>query len=153
MAMVKTGTFYQVTTIIGKDLDAEATFNGDVAMGLGLIPAGRFMSYDEATKVLTPLPVPITDDAATGALVFGVLAADCDATSATIPNVGMVYRHGTFLKQEIESVNSPDAGPWLVIPPNGPLGEALRGKGINLEYSYPGYEGLEAPPPPYPPIP
>jgi hypothetical protein len=153
MAMVKSGTFYPVPTIIGKDLDAEATFNADVVACAGLIPAGRFMSYDEATKTLTPLPLPITDDAATGALVFGVLAADCDASNATIPNVGMVYRHGTFLRQEIESANSAQAGPWTTIPPNGPMGEALRAKGINLEYSYPDYEGIEAPPPPYPPIP
>jgi hypothetical protein len=151
--MIKTGTFYPVPTIIGKDLDAEATFNADVAAGVGLIPAGRFMSYDDATKTLTPIPTPIADDAATGALVFGVLSNDVDATNATLPAVGMVYRHGTFLRQEIESANSDIAGPWTVIPPGGPLAEALRAKGINLEYSYPGYADIEVPPPPFPPIP
>jgi hypothetical protein len=130
---------YPATTIIGKDLDAGATFNADLDPSSGVVSAGRFMSYDETTKLLTPWDA--TADAA-GATIFGVLSDKMDVSSNTTSVIAaaMVYREGTFLRQEIEEANQ------IHIPAGGPLDKALRDLGITLEYSYEGYEGLDAPP-------
>jgi hypothetical protein len=131
-------------TIIGKDLEAGATFNGDIELGAGVIPAGRLMSYDPATKVLSP----ITDfTAGTGPAIFGLLADGIDATSATEVEVGMVYRDGTFLRQEIEVANQ------VHIPAGEALDNALRAINIDLEYSYDEYVGMAPIPPGAGPIP
>jgi hypothetical protein len=52
----------------------------------------------------------------------------------------MCYRGGTFLRQEIESANQ------VLIPPDGPVDQALRKLGILLEWSYENYQ-MQNPPP------
>jgi hypothetical protein len=122
-------------TIIGKDLDADATFNADLNPNAGKQVAGRFMSYDPATQQLTPWD-GIAD--APGATIFGILADGFDITgqTASVTAAVMVYRGGTFLRQEIESANN------AAIVPGGPLDKALRDLGISLEQSYDQYVGL-----------
>lgn len=138
MAWFKTGSFYPPITIIGKDLDAGATLNADIGPNLGLIPAGRLMSYNATSKLL--IPWDATADAP-GATVAGVLAMGVDSTDAVNPAVGMVYRRGTFLRQELEAANQ------VLIPMGGPLDIALNGAGIFLEYSWEMYTDMETPPP------
>ena len=130
--MVMQGRFGPVLTIIGKDLDAGATFNSDMEPGLGLIPAGRLIAYDEATKRFHPT---------SGGDVFGILADECNASDATNPEPAMVYRRGVFLRQEVETVNE------MAIPPDQAVDRELRALGIYLEWSYTDYIGLEPEPP------
>lgn len=124
-------------TIIGKDLEAGSTFNADLAPTTGKQRAGRFMSYDPANMVLTPWD-GVAD--APGATIFGILADDCDTredSQTEVESAAMVYRDGTFLRQEIESANN------AAIEPGGPLDNALRLLGIYLELSYEGYVGID----------
>lgn len=135
-------------TIIGKDLDAGATFNGDLNPNAGKQRAGRFMSYDASTKQLTPWD-GVAD--AAGDTIYGVLAEGFDITdnNQTVSMAVMVYRDGVFLRQEIESANN------AYIPAGGPLDAKLRTLDISLEYSYEDYVGLDPIPSgiPTPPIP
>jgi hypothetical protein len=133
-------------TIIGKDLDAGATFNGDLNPNAGKQAAGRFMSYDAATAQLTPWD-GLTD--AAGATIYGILADDVDITGndTEVTAVVMVYREGVFLRQEIESANNAH------IPAGGPLDLALSAKGLHLEYSYEDYVGIPTVPAGAGPIP
>lgn len=117
-------------TIIGKDLDAGATFNADVTPGQGKLRAGTIMKYDEATKAFAKATLG-TD------VPFGLLTDEYDDTNvggAIIP--AMVYREGVFLRQEIESANN------TAITPGSAVDSALRDKGIYLEQSYESYVGL-----------
>jgi hypothetical protein len=141
--MTRTGTVQPAITIIGKDLDAGATFNADLNPNAGVQKAGRFMSYDKATKQLTPWD-GVAD--AAGATIYGVLADDFDITdnNQTVSMAVMIYREGVFLRQEIESANNAE------ITVDGPLDTRLRDLGILLEYSYEGYTGIN-PMPPGPP--
>jgi hypothetical protein len=151
-----TTTINPTVGIIGKDLDAGATFNADTTPALGVLKAGTLMKYDPATKVLAKAVVG-TDT------VFGVLATDVDtgeAGATAIPPV-MVYRRGVFRRQEIESANN------VAITPGSAVDIALNDLGIRLELSWDGYAGLtpvpagvewlqaestkEQPPPPPPP--
>jgi IPT/TIG domain len=116
-------------TIIGKDLDADATFNADVTLGTGKLRAGTIMKY--AAQVLSP--------DLTASAPFGLLADEFDDTGATTAQAAMIYRAGTFLKQEIESANN------LLISIGDPVDTALRGLGIYLELSYEGYVGISFP--------
>jgi hypothetical protein len=52
----------------------------------------------------------------------------------------MVYRRGTFLRQEVETANE------KLIPPGQALDLALKDKGILLEWSYTDYLGIPNPP-------
>jgi hypothetical protein len=135
MPMYRTGTAPNVITIIGKDLSAYATFNGDIAPAQGVIKAGRLMKYTAGTKTLAPAVVG-TD------AVFGVLAQDVDtgAVGATEILPCMVYRAGTFLRQEVESANN------VVIGAGGAVDLALNDLGIHLEFSYQAYDGLNPAP-------
>jgi hypothetical protein len=135
MAMYRTGTVAPALTIIGKDLDAGATFNADLNPNTGKQRAGRFMSYDPANRWLTPWD-GIAD--AAGATIYGILADDVDITdnNTTVSVAVMVYREGVFLRQEIESANN------AAITPGGALEKAIRDIGINLELSYEGYIGV-----------
>lgn len=128
--LVQSGSFPPVLTIIGKDLDAGATFNSDMATGTGLVPAGSLIAYDAAAKTFTPTT--------TAASVFGILANECVRGTEKVP--AMVYRRGTFLRQEVEKVNN------IAIAPDGALDKALRALGIFLELSYTDYIGLEPAP-------
>ena len=93
------------------------------------------MKYTVATKTLAPAVVG-TDT------VFGVLAADVDTGAAGATEIlpVMVYRRGTFLRQEVESANN------VVIGAGGAVDLALNDLGIHLEFSYSGYEGLSPAP-------
>jgi hypothetical protein len=135
MPMYKTATVPNTITIIGKDLDAGATFNGDTTPALGVLKAGTLMKYTVATKVLAKAVVG-TDT------IFGVLAQDVDTGAAGATEVlpVMVYRRGTFLRQEIESANN------VVIGAGGAVDLALNDAGIFLEFSYDGYVGLNPAP-------
>jgi len=121
-------------TIIGKDLEAGATFNADVALGTGKLKAGRIMEYTPATQTLAP--------SAAGALptapiiMIGILADDFDDTGATTAQPAMVFKDGTFLRQEIESANN------FAITPGSTIETNLRDIGIQLEQSYEAYVGL-----------
>ena len=135
MSMTRTGTVGPPLTIIGKDLDAGATFNADVTPGIGVLKAGTLMSFDVATQTL--------DRAVDGPTTFGILADELDtgAAGATTVYPAMIYREGVFLRQEIESANNLDIN-------TGDANDiALRDKGINLEFSYEGYVGLNPVPP------
>lgn len=125
--LIYTGSFGPVLTIIGKDLDVGATFNSDMEAGIGFVPAGRLIAYDAGAKEFSPT---------TGGDVFGILANECNA-AGTDPVPAMVYRRGTFLRQEIEVANE------IAIPPDGPVDKELRALGIFLEWSYTDYENLE----------
>ncbi len=119
-------------TIVGKDLEAGATFNADVTLGAGKLRAGTLMKYDTGTQALAKATVTGgTPDA-----VFGVLADEFDDTGAATPIPAMVYRKGVFLRQEIESANN------VALVPGGAIDILLRDLGILLEQSYPGYVGL-----------
>jgi hypothetical protein len=122
-------------TIIGKDLDVGATFNADLNPNSGQQRAGRLMSYDKATKQLTPWD-GIAD--ANGQTIFGVLADDVDITgdNINVTTAVMVYRAGLFLRQEIESANN------AAITPDGVIDNRLRDLGISLEQSYEAYLGV-----------
>lgn len=135
MPMYKTGTVQNAITILGKDLDAGATFNGDIAAAQGVIKAGTLMKYDAATKLLSKGVIG-TDN------IFGLLAVGVDtgAVGATEVLPGMVYRRGVFLRQEIESANN------VVIGAGDANDLALQDKGIYLEFSYHGYQGLSPAP-------
>lgn len=135
MPMYKTATVANSITIIGKDLSAYATFNGDTTPALGVLKAGTLMKYTVATKVLAKAVVG-TDT------IFGILAADVDTGAAGATEVLpiMVYRAGTFLRQEVESANN------VVIGAGSAVDLALNDLGIFLEFSYSGYEGLSPAP-------
>lgn len=138
---VRTGTAPTILTIIGKDLDVGNTFNSDLNPNAGKQMAGRFMSYDAANKQLTPWDGLADAD---GATIFGVLAddvvEDVAGQQTEVTKAVMVYRTGTFLRQEIETANN------AVITPDGPLDKALRDLGIYLEWSYMDYVGIPNPP-------
>jgi len=120
-------------TIIGKDLEAGATFNADVTLGTGVVKAGRFMSYNTGTQTMTPWD-SVAD--APGATIRGVLADDFDDTGAPTAQPAMVYKSGVFLRQEIESANN------FAITPGSAVEIAVRDIGIFLEQSYEAYVGL-----------
>ena len=133
MAMYRTGTVAAPLTILGKDLDAGATFNADVKKSqAAVLRAGRIVKYDATTKEFDGF-VFGTDAVA---LIYGVLADDVDATSATDQQVAMCYRRGVFLRQEIESANN------TLIKPGDANDIALIDRGIYLELSYDAYTGL-----------
>ena len=132
MAMTRMGiTVNPPLTIIGKDLDAGATFNGDTTPNLGILRAGTLMKYTAATQVLAKAVLG-TDT------IFGVLADDVDTGSGGATEVlsVMVYRRGVFLRQEIESANN------TAITPGSAVDVALNDLGIFLELSYESYAGI-----------
>lgn len=131
MSMTRTGTVAPTITIIGKDLEAEATFNADTVPALGVLKAGTVMKYTVATRLLEKCVLG-TD------VPFGILADDVDtgAAGATEVPIVMIYRGGTFLRQEIESANN------TAIGPGSALDLSLRDMGIYLELSYDDYDGL-----------
>jgi hypothetical protein len=135
MSMTRFGTVAAVSGIIGKDLDVGATFNADLDPATGKQSAGRFMSYNASTKLLSPWD-GVAD--APGATIYGVLSDDVDTTenTSTVSMAAMVYRTGTFRRQEIESANNGS------INPGGVLETRLRDIGIMLELSYEGYVGI-----------
>jgi len=131
MAMTRTGTVSPALTIIGKDLDAGATFNADTTPAVGVLKAGTLMKYTAASKTL--------DKAVVGTdTIFGILADDIDTGAAGTTEIQpvMIYRRGTFLRQEIESANN------VAITPGSAVDIALGDLGIFLELSYEGYVGL-----------
>jgi head decoration protein D len=131
--MYRTGSSAKpVTSIIGKDLDAGATFNADVALAAGVLEAGTIVKYDTTAKTFAKW-VGGTD--AVG-LIFGILAQGVDATSATVVEVGMCYRRGVFNRQEIESANN------LLIAPGGATDVGLKDTGIYLDLTYDSYDNL-----------
>jgi hypothetical protein len=132
MAMYRTGNVVAGITIIGKDLDAGATFNADVALAAGVLKAGTIVKYDATAKTFAKFV--FGTDAVT--LMFGVLADDVDASSATVVEPAMCYRRGVFLRQEIESANN------FLIKPGDANDVGLRDIGIHLELSYDAYDGL-----------
>ena len=132
MPMVRMGAVVSAPlTIIGKDLDAGATFNADTTPNLGVLRAGTLMKYTAATQVLAKAVVG-TD------AIFGVLADDVDTGTGGATEVLpiMVYRRGVFLRQEIESANN------VSITPGSAVDLALNDAGIFLELSYEAYGGL-----------
>lgn len=133
MAFYRTGSSANtVTSIIGKDLDAGGTFNSDMALNSGVHLAGEIVKYDATAKTFAKW-VGGTD--AVG-LIYGILAQTVDATSATVVEVGMCYRRGVFLRQEIESANN------YLIKPGDANDVALKDIGIVLELSYDAYDNL-----------
>ena len=131
MPMTRTGTVAAPLTIIGKDLDVGATFNGDTTPNVGVLRAGTLMKYTSGTQTLAKAVVG-TDT------VFGVLADDVDTGTGGATEIlpVMVYRRGVFLRQEIESANN------AAITPGSAVDVALNDLGIFLELSYEAYGGL-----------
>lgn len=133
MAMTRTATVSAPLTIIGKDLDAGATFNSDLKPAqAAVLRAGTLVKYDATNKQCDKW-VGGTDAVT---LVAGVLADDADGTHATEITPVMFYRRGTFLRQEIESANN------FLIKPGDATDIGLRDSGIFLELSYDAYTGL-----------
>jgi hypothetical protein len=132
MAMYRTGTVVPGISIIGKDLDAGATFNADVALSAGVLKAGTIVKYDTTAKTFAKW-VGGTDAVT---LIYGILADDVDASSATVVEPAMCYRRGVFLRQEIESANN------YAIKPGDATDVGLKDVGIHLELSYDSYDGL-----------
>jgi hypothetical protein len=131
MAMTRTATVAAPISIIGKDLDAGATFNADTTPAQGVLKAGTLMKYTVGTQVLAKAVVG-TDT------VAGILADDVDTGAAGATEIIpiMVYRRGVFRRQEVESANN------AAITPGSAVDIALNDLGIFLELSYDGYEGL-----------
>jgi hypothetical protein len=132
MAMYRTGQSTALTSIIGKDLDAGATFNADMAVSTGVHKAGEIVKYDTTAKTFAKW-VGGTDAVT---LIYGILANEVDATSATVVEPAMCYRRGVFLRQEIESANN------YLIAPGGAADVGLKDLGIFLELSYDAYDNL-----------
>ena len=129
--MYRTATVAAPISILGKDLDAGATFNGDTTPNVGVLKAGTLMKYTAATKTL--------DKAVVGTdTIFGLLADEIDTGTGGATEIlpVMVYRAGTFRRQEIESANN------VSITPGSAVDLALNDLGIFLELSYEAYEGL-----------
>jgi hypothetical protein len=61
-------------TVVGKDVDVDATFNADVALGTGRLKAGTIMKYTAATLTLAADP--------TASAPFGLLADGFDDTGS-----------------------------------------------------------------------
>ena len=135
MPMYSTGTVPNVITIIAQDLSAGASFNGDTTPNVGVLKAGTLMKYDAATKTLAKAVVG-TDT------IFGLLAVGVDTGTGGATEIlpVLVYRKGTFLRQEIESANN------VVIGAGSVVDLALADLGINLVFSYDGYVGLSPAP-------
>jgi hypothetical protein len=131
MAMTRTGTVAAPISIIGKDLDAGATMNGDTTPNVGVLKAGTLMKYTAATKTFDKAVVG-TDTLA------GLLADEVDTGTGGATEILpiMVYRRGVFRRQEIESANN------VAITPGSAVDIALNDLGIFLELSYEAYEGL-----------
>jgi hypothetical protein len=132
MPMTRLGiTVSPPLTIIGKDLDAGATFNGDTTPNVGVLKAGTLMKYTTGTQVLAKAVVG-TDT------LFGLLADEVDTGTGGATEIlpVMVYRRGVFLRQEIESANN------IAITPGSAVDIALNDLGIFLELSYESYAGL-----------
>jgi hypothetical protein len=132
MAMYRTGTVAPINAIIGKDLDAGATFNADVALAAGVLKAGTIVKYDTTAKTFAKW-IGGTDAVT---LIFGILAEEVDASSATVVEPGMCYRRGVFNRQEVESANN------LLIAPGGATDVGLRDVGIHLDLTYDAYDDL-----------
>ena len=132
MAMYRTGQTTVPTSIIGRDLDAGAQFNADVAVGTGIHKAGEIVKYDTTAKTFAKW-VGGTDAVT---LIYGILAFEVDATSGTVVEVGMCYRRGVFNRQEVESANN------YLIAPGGAADVGLRDVGIHLDLTYDAYDGL-----------
>jgi hypothetical protein len=130
MAMYRSATVAAPITIIGKDLDAGATFNADLKAAQGVLKAGQIMKYDAALKELSK----VTDFALD--VPYGVLADDIDGGTGTEIFPVMVYRRGVFLRQELESANN------IAITPGSALETKLNDAGIFFELSYEQYAGL-----------
>ena len=125
MALLRTGNTSSALTLVSQDLDAYATFNADATPGQGVLLAGVFMKYEEATKTLSKATIG-TD------VIFGVLADDVQTGPVGVTEVlpAMVYRRGVFLRQEIEAIND------VTIDPGSALDLELIDLGIQLELSY-----------------
>lgn len=131
MAMTRTATVTAPISIIGKDLDAGATMNGDTTPNVGVLKAGTLMKYTAASKTY--------DKAVVGTdTIAGLLADEVDTGTGGATEILpiMVYRRGVFRRQEIESANN------VAITPGSAVDLALNDSGIFLELSYEAYEGL-----------
>jgi hypothetical protein len=132
MALYRTGTSTVPNAIIGRDLDVGAQFNADVALNTGVHKAGEIVKYDTTAKTFAKW-VGGTDAVT---LIYGILAFEVDASSATVVEVGMCYRRGVFNRQEIESANN------FAIKPGDATDIGLRDVGIHLDLTYDSYDGL-----------
>jgi hypothetical protein len=132
MPMYRTGTSTVINQIIGRDLDAGAQFNADVALSAGVLPAGTIVKYDTTAKTFAKW-VGGTDAVT---LIYGILAQTVDASSATVVEVGMCYRRGVFNRQEVESANN------YLIAPGSAADVGLRDVGIHLDLTYDSYDNL-----------
>ena len=131
MAMTRTGTVAAPISIIGKDLDARATMNGDTTPNVGVLKAGTLMKYTAASKTF--------DKAVVGTdTVAGLLSDDVDTGTGGATEIlpVMVYRAGTFRRQAVESANN------VSITPGSAVDIALNDLGIHLELEYEAYEGV-----------
>ena len=131
MAMTRTGTVAAPISLLGKDLDARATFNADTTPAVGLLKKGTLMKYTAATKTL--------DKAVVGTdTIFGILSDDIDTGPVGTTEIQpvMVYRAGTFRRQVVESANN------VSITPGSVVDLALNDAGIFLELEYEAYEGV-----------
>jgi hypothetical protein len=99
-------------SILGAEPFPTTTYSLDIPGGAGVLKQGALL-----TRAGAP--------AATGATVFGVLAYEVDATTATS---GAVYLTGSFLRKPIIAAN-----PGATI--DTAFEDALRPKGIFLERS------------------
>jgi hypothetical protein len=127
--------------LIGKDLDAEATFNADVLAAQEDLLAGTIMAFNGGTGLMQKATaVQISDF--TQAFVIGILAADSYAAlgpdgQTPVVRPAMIYRGGTFIRSTVNEVNG--MSPPAAIPPilpGDPLDRAMNIRGLYLEESY-----------------
>jgi|SRR5271166_5236135 len=127
--------------LIGKDLDAEATFNSDVSANQTDLLAGTLMIVTEGA-LREMVKAPALPVAALPVNQFvGILAADSYAVVPAANRPGMIYRKGTFIRSTVNEINGMASGAnaGLALAPIVP-GDAtdvfLMGYGIHLEESY-----------------
>jgi hypothetical protein len=133
--------------LIGKDLDAGATFNADVVANILDLEAGTIMVIPTPGAPMVPAAVA---DIGNTAVVIGILAADSyqafDSTGGIILRPAMIYRRGVFIRSTINDINGRRPAPELApINPGDANDVALNVRGIHLEESWDANE-LDVPP-------
>jgi hypothetical protein len=139
-------TISPLLPLIGKDLDARATLNADVAAAEPDLLAGTIMVYSAGVapndrQMRRALDADLTV-AGIANLVLGILAADSYAANdgAAIPTAvnrpAMIYRAGTFIRSTVNDINGTYIPPLTAITYGSIPDLVLNDKGIFLEESW-----------------
>jgi hypothetical protein len=133
-------TIRPLKPLIGKDLDAGATLNGDVEAAQPDLLAGTIMAFTNLA-VNEMIPATLADLAMPG-LTVGILAAesyqafDSAPTPAAINRPAMIYRRGVFIRSTVNEANAESGSPLPAIVAGDATDVLLNNKGIFLEESW-----------------